>query len=151
MPNKNKTSSSKKGKRSNPWFDFIRKIQSEKKIKKWGDAIKEAVVQKSRYYKEQGTMPQKDKKGGMDEKMAEKITAKKNFRLNARSFRLKQGGDVDLEEANTLVQKEETNPIFDSNDNEVKSGGKRKSKKRKASKSKSKSKTRKQRKTRRSR
>ena len=57
---------SKKSKQDNPWFAFIRKIQKEQGIKKWGDAIKAAVKEKPRYFKEKKSGEQKggEQKGG---------------------------------------------------------------------------------------
>lgn len=47
-----KSKGTKKNKSTNPWFAFIKQVQVEKGIKKWGDAIKEAIKQKPRYHKE---------------------------------------------------------------------------------------------------
>lgn len=66
-------SSSKKSKRDNPWFAFIRKIQKEQGIKKWGDAIKAAVKEKPRYFKERKS-GESQKGGENDDTIGDSVT-----------------------------------------------------------------------------
>jgi hypothetical protein len=133
LTKKVKSKSTKKNKKTNPWFAFIKKIQKEKGIKKWGDAIKEAVKEKPRYFKEKknGTQSGGD---GMTEEDAENIEKENKKVINETERKNMEGGDD--EEDYIYNEKGEGEGEDNSEQNAGKRRRKRSSKKRKSSKTK---------------